>query len=206
MKIGPRKWLTTLASLMEILISAIVLIAVVVAAIDLVTELGILEGNLLSPENFDTFLAHALSLVIGVEFIKMLIKHTPGAAIEVLMYAIARQLIVEHTTTFETLVGILAIASVFAIRKFLFIRSFDETERHVFPADKKIRRVNLLTMVNIPGPSDSTVGEVLRKQLEVRGEEVVEGAKVTFHNASLRVAEMKDGKIEMVEVLPMREM
>ena len=206
MKIGPRKWLTTLASLMEILISAIVLIAVVVAAIDLVTELGILEGNLLSPENFDTFLAHALSLVIGVEFIKMLIKHTPGAAIEVLMYAIARQLIVEHTTTFETLVGILAIASVFAIRKFLFIRSFDETERHVFPADKKIRRVNLLTMVNIPGPSDSTIGEILRKQLEVRGEEVVEGAKVTFHNASLRVAEMKDGKIEMVEVLPMREM
>ena len=206
MKIGPRKWLTTLASLMEILISAIVLIAVVVAAIDLVTELGILEGNLLSPENFDTFLAHALSLVIGVEFIKMLIKHTPGAAIEVLMYAIARQLIVEHTTTFETLVGILAIASVFAIRKFLFIRSFDETERHVFPADKKIRRVNLLTMVNIPGPSDSTVGEILRKQLEVRGEEVIEGAKVTFHNASLRVAEIKDGKIEMVEVLPMREM
>ena len=76
-------------------------------------------------------------LVIGVEFIKMLIKHTPGAAIEVLLYAIARELVVQHTSTWETFVGILAIAAVFAIRKYLFISSFDRTDRYLFLASSK---------------------------------------------------------------------
>lgn len=116
MKIGPRKWITIFAGIVEICISIIVLMAIIVAAVDLIRELGFGTGKLLSIDLFDTFLAHALGLVIGVEFIKMLIKHTPGAAIEVLLYAIARQLIVEHTTTMETLIGIVAIAGVFAIR------------------------------------------------------------------------------------------
>ena len=71
----------------------------------------------------DQFLGQSLSLIIGIEFIKMLIKHTPGAAIEVLLFAIARQLIVLHNSMLETLFGILAMAGVFAIRKYLFTGS-----------------------------------------------------------------------------------
>lgn len=205
MKIGPRKWITIFAGIVEICISIIVLAAVVVAAIDLFSELGFSDGKLLTADRFDTFLAHALGLVIGVEFIKMLIKHTPGAAIEVLLYAIARQLIVEHTSTMETLIGIVAIAGVFAIRKFLFLRSFDQTEKHLFSAGKKLKQVNLLTMVNIPGDPDGSLGEVLKKQLELREEEIVKGATVTFPNVVLKVAALKDdGGIDTVEVLPTR--
>ncbi len=66
-----------------------------------------------------------MGLVVGVEFIKMLIRHTPGAVIEVLLFAIARQLIVYHTSTLETLIGILAVGCAFAIRKFLFVEKID---------------------------------------------------------------------------------
>ena len=67
-----------------------------------------------------------VNLIIGVEFIKMLAKHTPGSAIEVLLFAIARQMVVEHTSPLENLIGIVTIALIFAIRKFLFVPSFGE--------------------------------------------------------------------------------
>ncbi len=71
----------------------------------------------------------AMSLAIGVEFIKMLCKHTPQTVVEVLLFAIAKQLVVFHTTPFENLVNVAAIAGLFAVRRFL-IRSEDRrTER-----------------------------------------------------------------------------
>ncbi len=39
-----------------------------------------------------TFLERGLDIVIGIEFIKMLAKHSPGCSLEVLLYAIARHL------------------------------------------------------------------------------------------------------------------
>ena len=54
----------------------------------------------------------------------MMAKHTPGSAIEVLLFAIARQMIVEHTTPFENFLTVVTIAGLFAIRKFLFVPSF----------------------------------------------------------------------------------
>ena len=56
--------------------------------------------------------------------IKMLAKHTPGSAIEVLLFTISRQLVVEHTTPVENLIGIITIALIFIIRKYLFVPSF----------------------------------------------------------------------------------
>ena len=76
--------------------------------------------------NYNDLLDTCFNLIIGVEFIKMLAKHTPGSAIEVLLFAIARQMVVEHTSPLENLIGIVTIALIFAIRKFLFVPSFGE--------------------------------------------------------------------------------
>ena len=63
----------------------------------------------------------AMSLVVGVEFVKMLVKHTPDNVVEVLIFAISRHLIVYHLTMWEMLIGIVCIAVLFTIRRFLFI-------------------------------------------------------------------------------------
>ena len=63
-------------------------------------------------------------MVIGIEFVKMLAKHSPGSAIEVLLFAIARQMVVEHTSPVENLVSILAILLIFVIREYLFVPAF----------------------------------------------------------------------------------
>ena len=113
-----------LASAAEIAVSILVLAAVFATGIRVAGEL---TGILTDPDAsgaFNSFLGHAFNLVIGLEFIKMMSKHTPGSAIEVLLFAIARQMIVEHTTPFENFLTVVTIAGLFAIRKFLFVPSF----------------------------------------------------------------------------------
>lgn len=198
-----KRWLTTLASYLEIAISIIIFIAVVACAIQLLIEVGLFDGTILATMQFNVFLARALELVIGAEFIKMLIKHTPGAAIEVLLYAIARQLIVEHTSTWETLIGIVAIAAVFAIRKFLYINSFDEKKRHTLSASRSIKYVNHRYMLHLPGDPESTLGELVYKTLEAQEEKVQEDSMVFFPDAILHVSAMQDGNIREVDVVPL---
>ena len=55
----------------------------------------------------------------------MCIRDRPATVIEVLLFAIARQLIVEHTSTLDNLIGIISIAILFAVRKYLFY-NFDD--------------------------------------------------------------------------------
>lgn len=119
-----RQKIAFLASVVEIAISVLVLAAIFVTGLRAVGELAGLAQEPDAYNSFNTFLGHAFNLVIGVEFIKMLSKHTPGSAIEVLLFAIARQMIVEHTTPLENFLTVVTIAGLFAIRKFLFVPSF----------------------------------------------------------------------------------
>ena len=64
----------------------------------------------------------AITLAIGAELIKMLCKHTPETIIEVLAFALARQLIVGHAEPIPNLVTVAAIALLFVVRRFLLNR------------------------------------------------------------------------------------
>lgn len=71
-------------------------------------------------EDLSSIISAAFSLIIGIEFIKMICKPTTGTVVEVLMFAIARGLIVDHASGFTSLLGVLSIAALFATKKFLF--------------------------------------------------------------------------------------
>ena len=77
-----------------------------------------------STDAFQTFLGHAFNLVIGIEFIKMLAKHSPGSALEVLLYAIARSMILDHSSPLGNLISVVSIGVIFLIRRFIFVPSF----------------------------------------------------------------------------------
>ena len=111
------------ASLLEVIISVLVLTGLVISSVPVAREmLSLWQSG--STDAFQTFLGHAFNLVIGIEFIKMLAKHSPGSALEVLLYAIARNMILGHGTAAENLLGVAAIGLIFVIRKFLFVPSF----------------------------------------------------------------------------------
>lgn len=128
--LNEKKWRTDLrnriiqaSSLLEVLLSGLVLVGLVFSAVPLIRWMpGLLvDGN---DTEIRTFLERSLDIVIGIEFIKMLAKHSPGSSLEVLLYAIARHLVVGHDSALENLLSVGAIALIFIVRKFFFVPAF----------------------------------------------------------------------------------
>ena len=111
------------SSLLEILLSGLVLIGLLFSAVPLIKWMPglLLDGNEVEIRGF---LERSLDIVIGIEFIKMLAKHSPGSSLEVLLYAIARHLVVGHDSAVENLLSVGAIALIFIVRKFFFVPAF----------------------------------------------------------------------------------
>ena len=118
-----------------------------------------------------------------------------------LLFAIARQVIIEHGSPLNSLIGVIAIAVLFATRKFLFCE-FDEAEKILFRATQKVFLVKSPDfMVNIPFKEGDTLRDVIIRQLEKHNEEIGVGACAYFSNLGLRVAKMHKGEISRVEVI-----
>lgn len=126
-----RNKIISAATLLEILLSGLVLIGLLLSMVPLLQWMpGLLfDGN---DVEVSIFLQRALDIVIGIEFIKMLAKHSPGSVLEVLLYAIARHMIVGHEDAVQNLVSVVAIALIFIIRKYFFVPSFG----HKMPGGK----------------------------------------------------------------------
>ena len=108
--------------IVELLISVIVGVAVLIMAVFLVVDMLDMAKYLNGADSLVKILDDAIILAIGAELIKMLCKHTPETIIEVLAFALARQLIVGHAMPLENLITVVAIAVLFAIRRFLLNR------------------------------------------------------------------------------------
>ena len=81
------------------------------------------------------FLHEVLSIVIGLEFVKLLMHLTPANILEVLTMAIARGIIVNHGSAVDNLLSIACIIGMFAARRYLIPRNelyqeMDEVPHH----------------------------------------------------------------------------
>ena len=65
------------------------------------------------------YLHNILTIVVGMEFVRMLIDMTPANTLEVLIVAIARQVIISHDDPISNVCCVLCIAGLFATRHFL---------------------------------------------------------------------------------------
>ena len=120
----------------ETALSIVLIIIIFLGMIDLVrsvyTAYIVDFANQVEYSQLNAFLAEALLLVIGVELVVMLSLHIPGALLEVLLYAIARKLILLPKTSGmgDLLLGIIAIGCIFAIKKYLMTDSERKTTMH----------------------------------------------------------------------------
>ena len=114
-----------MTSYVELVLSVFLLLVVVALTVRLITQ----SVPQLWSQQIEVmyYLESAMTLAIGIEFVKMLYTHTPETIIEILLFAISRQMIVEHLSAIETILGVGAIAGLFAVRKYLFCGIRKET-------------------------------------------------------------------------------
>ena len=72
-----RNQVAAASSILEVVLAILVLIGLLISTVPIAQEMFNLVSTR-STEAFQTFLGHAFNLVIGIEFIKMLAKHSPG--------------------------------------------------------------------------------------------------------------------------------
>ena len=73
--------------------------------------------------NISEYLHNVLTIVVGLEFVRMLIDTTPASILEVLTVAITRHVILSHDNPWSNVACVACIAGLFAIRRFLIRRS-----------------------------------------------------------------------------------
>ena len=120
MKRNTKQTFIKIAHLCEIL-----LLVILLGIFDILREVyGAYIIDFANPVNYEqlnNFLAQILLLVIAVELVIMLCLHRPETLLEVLLYAIARKLLLipKSSSAGELLLGVLAIAAIFFIKKYL---------------------------------------------------------------------------------------
>lgn len=193
--------------LLEATLAIFIIIGVIIGSYDLIRYFKII---FITPpmETFpilQTFLGHTLTLVIGLELVIMLVKHTPSSVIEVLLYAIARKMIIESKTMLDILLGIFAIAGLFVINKIFTPGKFFLQQATVINAAMPISEVNQLADVNIPQDMGNTIGGVVKQLCMERGEKPTIGKRIKVADADITIHSMEDDLIKEIEIMKIEE-
>ena len=143
-----------LTVLLEFIISFVLAAGIIILLVQLILSMPNVPDLNIYP-NYEDLVETCFNLIIGVELIRMLYQHKPSTVFEVLLFAIARQVIMAHNNPVSSLIGVISIALLFATRKFLFIE-FDESEKIIFRATTKARIVNSILHVHIPYEDEQT--------------------------------------------------
>ena len=122
-----------LTVLLESILACILLAAIGISIVGVVvnTDVAALFNDALTETSaMQRYLSIVSTIVLCVEFVSMLCTHTVDSVVEVVLMAIARQIIVSHPAAFDTLLMVLAIVLLFVIRKFLFVDALDSRHNH----------------------------------------------------------------------------
>ena len=116
-----------ISKLFYMLVHVLEYLIAVLTMIVLVGLVGVEIYKMFTTEGYfdtaDTYLQNILTIVVGLEFVRMLINLTPANTLEVLIVAIARQVIVDHNSALANVACVICIGGLFAIRKFLISKA-----------------------------------------------------------------------------------
>ena len=105
--------------ILERVIALITLLALLAALGNELWEMFTVPGYL---DDINNVLHHLLTVVVGLEFVRMLIDTTPANILEVLTVAITRHVVLSHDDYWSNLACVACIAGLFAIRRYLIRR------------------------------------------------------------------------------------
>ncbi|MET3617769.1 hypothetical protein ABID14_001403 [Peptoniphilus olsenii] len=197
--------LLRIVNIFEIIVSIMLIAGVIFAVPDIVKYYFqiIQSDELASYELFQHFLSHVLLLVIAIEFVVLMIAHTDSNIIHLIMLVISRKMLVYSDTMLDLLVAVVAIAILFAVRKFLVTSvTEDGVLEHAteFSASTSIQKLNAKYDLDINGGKSTTLGGYVFSLLEEAREEPDIGVIVEDGTYLFQILRASGGVIETVSI------
>lgn len=187
---------------LETVFAVFVIISVVIGGVELFQYVRIILFAQ-PPDIYNMFrdmLGYLLLLVIGLELALMLIRHTPGSVIEVMFFAIARKILIYTTETYEFLIGVVALAGLFAIRRFLFVPKISDIGGTTLSAATPVKDANRIIGSHIPEDLANTLGGVIAHLAEAYEESIEVGKNFHIADVNMQVVAVTGGLIEKIKV------
>jgi len=201
-----KRFLSAVATYLELIVALIIVVSVILASAALLFDLHQYSKDLFGETDFSAtysaMFSSAIVIVIGIEMIKMIVKHTPASVLEVLLFVIAKRVVADKEFgSLDMLLCVVAIAIIFAIKKFLHFDNFKSKDGTTFNSDTKICDVEKLLHINLPSNLGDTLGDVLKNEFLRLERKIAEDEEIVFNDAVFRVYSMEDGEIKKIEVV-----
>lgn len=129
-----------ICDVLEMIAAALMLVGILFATFSLVTNVEVFSQLLSDTSFFREYMDQIFMLVIGIEFLVMLCRPNSENVIEVLIFLVARHMIVGETTPYQDFASVVSVALLCVVRRYLRINNEKRDEKRAASAlEEKLR-------------------------------------------------------------------
>lgn len=114
---------------LEMGMAIVVLFGILLSIYSLLKDLEVFRFLAADTAAFKPFLEEIFVIVIGIEFLQMLCRPNSDNVMEVLIFLVARHMILGDTTPFEDFVSVISVGVLCVLRRYLHVMKDREKER-----------------------------------------------------------------------------
>lgn len=186
---------------LEMLIGIIIAITVVLGIPDLFKYIVtiVTETKEISYVAFGDFIKHVLMLVVGLEMLMMILTHSHQSILTLVLFVIARKMLVYADSMFDIFIGTISIAIIFFVLRFFggndrLLAKYDNTFSAAIPIEKVRREFGF----KLPETNAKTLGGLIYELSLEENLKIEEGIILVYGNYKFTIAACEDGVIERI--------
>ena len=163
----------------------------------------VLSGHMKdATESLKEIISPLLMFVIVVELVIMLIKHQPRIVFDVLLIAIAREIIISGHNFKNVLLGTISLLILFFIRKFLTLKSIPPGTAVIIDPYITIESLNEMLDVHIPFEEHKYLTDLIERLAKERGIVLKKRKTIDIANVKIEILDVdENGKPILVRVI-----
>lgn len=196
-------FLNRIVYILETILSFFLIAGIIISIPDLIKYfVGIVSSPKgISYNLFQEFLSHVLLLVIGLEFVLMMIAHSDSSVIYLMVVVIARKMLIYADSTVDLLVGVVAMLILFTVKKYLLTNSpVTEVNPSVFSAATDVSRINDRFNYAIDDLGFQTLGGLVYYLVDEQGITIESGVLVDDRHYIYQIEKASNGIIEEISI------
>lgn len=116
-----KKHLQTICDVLELVTAIFVLVGILLAIVNLLGDFDMFRSLMEDSSAFKEYLEKIFTVVIGIEFLQMLCRPNSDNVLEILIFLVARHMIVGETTPYEDFVSVISVALLCVVRRYLSV-------------------------------------------------------------------------------------
>ncbi len=200
-----KHYLRQLTAYLEVIIAVLLSVGVMIGIFDFgeyFTRIFLANASE-TYDIFQDFLGYALLLIVGIELILMILYHSTSAILELILFVIARKMLIYASSMSELVMGTVAIALVFVVMRFLVNPRVDEfvsrQDANKYSGLTQVRDVIVDSGLNLPIDKGKTLDDLLHTYAEENDLILEEGETYQIGEALINIIDLSpDHKVNKV--------